>query len=158
MQNGPNVTQTTPRHSEKTPSGSQPAAATKPCTRGDLRTSRTIPAASARMPSPRTGAPSPSSCRSKLSSRRNQARDPNPSRDDSMATHPSPFKFIPRRSITESSAVACSTPWPRTAEVQGSTSIAHQADPSCCDQRDHILHGRNVSTAMPSRRSSPIEG
>jgi hypothetical protein len=118
----------------------------------------TVPMASARAPSPRTGAPSLSSCRSKSSSRRNQARDPNPSRDDSTATHPSPFEFIPQQSINESSAMAQSMPRPRTAEVQGSMSIACQADPSCRDQRDHVLHGRNVSTVMPSRRSSPIEG
>jgi len=114
--------------------------------------------ASAQVPSPRTGAPSPSSCCSKLSSWHNQARDPNPSRDDSTVTHLSPFEFIPQRSITESSAAARSMPRPRTAEVQDSTSRACQADPSCCDRQDHILHGRNVSTAMLSCRSSPIEG
>ena len=141
----------TPRHSEKTPGGSQPAAATKPRTRGDLRTSRTVPMASAR-------APSPSSHCSKSSSRRNRARDPNPSRNDSTATHPSPFEFMPRRSVTESSAAARSMLRPRTAEVQGSTSRACQACPSHRDQQDHVLHGRNVSMAMPSCRSSPIEG
>jgi len=106
MHPGTDMAHLTPRHSEKTPGGSQPAAATKPRTRGDLRTSMTISTASAQAPSPRTGAPSPSSCRSKLSSCRNWARDPNPSRDDSTATHPLPFEFIPQRSITESSAAA----------------------------------------------------
>jgi len=31
-------------------------------------------------------------------------------------------------------------------------------DPSHCDQQDHVLHGRNVSTAMPLCRLSLIEG
>jgi hypothetical protein len=86
---GPDMVQLTPCHNEKTPSGSQPAAATKPRTRGDLRMSRTIPTASVRVPSP-------SSHYSKLSSRRNRARDPNLSRDDLTVTHLSPFEFMPR--------------------------------------------------------------
>jgi hypothetical protein len=55
-------------------------------------------------------------------------------------------------------ATACSTPHPRTAEVQGSTSRAHQVGPSCCDQHDHAMHGRNVSMALPSCRLSPSKG
>jgi len=49
-------------------------------------------------------------------------------------------------------------PRPRTAEVQGSTSRAHQVGPSHHDQHDHALHERNVSMAMPSRRLSLSEG
>jgi hypothetical protein len=145
------MAQSTPHHSEKTPGGSQPAAAMKPCTRGDSRTSRTIPTASAQ-------APSPSSHCSKSSSRHNRARDPNPSRDDSTATHLSPFEFMPQRSVTELLAAAQSTLCLRTAEVQGSMSRAHQVGPSRRDQHDHALHGRNVSMARLSRRSSPSEG
>jgi len=42
MQTGSDMAQPMPCHSEKTPGGSQPAAATKPCTRGDLRMSRCL--------------------------------------------------------------------------------------------------------------------
>jgi hypothetical protein len=100
----PDVAQSTPCHNEKTPSGSQPAATMKPHTQGDWRMSKTIPTASVRVSSPRTGAPSPSSRYLKSSSRRNRARDPNLSRDDSTATHLSPFEFMPRQPVTELSA------------------------------------------------------
>ena len=111
-QTGPDMAQMTPRHSEKTPGGSQPAAATKPRTQGDSMMSRTVPMASVQ-------APSPSSHCLQLSSWRNWARDPNPSRDDLTVTHPSPFKFMPQQTVTEASAAARSTLHLRTAEFQG---------------------------------------
>jgi hypothetical protein len=103
---GTDMAQSTPRHTEKIPVGSTPAAATKPRTRGDSRTSRTVPPASTRALSSRTGAPSPSSRRSQSSSQRNRARDPNPLRSDLAATHPSPFDFLPCRTGNEVSAAA----------------------------------------------------
>jgi len=135
---------------KKTPGGSQPAAAMKPHTWGDLRMSRTVPTASAQ-------APSMSSCHLQLSSRHNRARDPNPSRDDLTVTHPSPFKFIPQQAVTEASAVAHSMLHPRTPEIPGGMSRACQAGPSHHDHHDHAVHGRNVSMAQPSHRSSPSE-
>ena len=111
MQAGPDVAQATSHHNEKAPSSSQPAAATKPHTRGDLRTSKTVP-----MPS--VQAPSLSSHRSHLNSRCNQARDPNPSRDDPAVTHPLPFEFLPQRTGNEASAAGHSAPHPRTPEIQ----------------------------------------
>jgi len=154
---GPDVAQSTPHHTEKIPVGSTPATATKPRTRGDSRTSRTVPPAGARALSLRTGAPSPSSCRSQLSSQRNWARDPNPLRSDSAATHPSPFDFLPRRTGNEASAAAQPAQQPITPENQGGMSRARQTGSSRRDHRDHISTGRNDATALPSRISSPSE-
>ena len=72
----------------KIPVGSTPAAVTKPRTRGDSRTSRTVPPASTRALSSRTGAPSPSSRCSQSSSQHNRSRDPNPLRSDWAAQRP----------------------------------------------------------------------
>jgi hypothetical protein len=154
---GPDVAQSTPRHTEKIPAGSTPAAATKPRTRGDSRTSRTVPPASIRALSSRTGAPSPSSRRSQSSSQCNWARNPNPLRSDSAATHPSPFDFLPCRTGNEASAAAQSAQWPITPDNQGGTSRARLTGTSCCDRRDHVSTGRNDAMALPSRRSSPSE-
>jgi hypothetical protein len=154
---GPDVAQSTPRHTEKIPASSTPAAATKPRTRGDSRTSRTVPPASARALSSRTGAPSPSSCRSQLSSQRNQARDPNSLRSDLAMTHLSPFDFLPRRTGNEALAAAWAAQRLTTPENQGGTRRAHQMGSSCCDHRDHISTGRNDAAALPSHRSSPSE-
>jgi len=154
---GPDVAQSTPRHTEKMPAGSTPAAATKPRTRGDSRTSRTVPPASIRALSLRTGAPSPSSRRSQSSSQRNRARDPNPLRSDSAATHPSPFDFLPHRTGNEASAAAQSAQWPITPDNQGGTSRARLTGSSRRDHRDHVSTGQNDATALPSRRSSPSE-
>jgi hypothetical protein len=150
-QDAADVAQPMPRHNEKAPSGSQPAAATKPRTQGDSRTAKTVPTPSVR-------APSPSSCRSHSSSRRNRARDANPSRDDTAAMHPSPFKFLPRRQGHEASAAGRSTPRPRTPENQGSMSRACQAGPSRRDNYDHTPSFRDVETVQSSCRSSPGEG
>jgi len=154
---GPDVAQSMPRHTEKIPAGSTPAAATKPRTRGDSRTSRTVPPASARALSSRTGAPSPSSCCSQSSSQRNWARDPNPLRSDSAATHPSPFDFLPCRTGNEASAPARPVQQPITPENQGGTSRARQMGSSRRDHWDHISTGRNDNTALPLRRSSLSE-
>jgi hypothetical protein len=157
MQSGTDVAQSTPCHTEKIPAGSTPAAVTKPCTRGDSRTSRTVPPASARALSSRTGAPSPSSCRSQSSSQHNRARDPNPLRSDSAATHLSPFDFLPHRTGNEASAAAQAAQWPITPGDQGGTSRARQTGSSHHDHRDHILTGRDDTTALPSCRSSLSE-
>jgi len=154
---GTDVAQSTPLHTEKIPVGSTPAAATKPRTQGDSRTSRTVPPASTRALSSRTGAPSPSSRRSQSSSQRNRARDPNPLRSDSAATHPSPFDFLPRRTGNEASAAARAAQWPIASGDQGGTSQAHQMGSSHHDHRDHISTGRDDAAALPSRRSSPSE-
>jgi len=154
---GTDVAQSTPRHTEKIPAGSTPAAVMKPRTRGDLWTSRTVPPASIRALSSRTGAPSPSSCRSQSSRQRNQAKDPNPLRSDSAATHPSPFDFLPRRTGNEASAAARSAQRPITPDNQGGTSRACLMGSSCRDHWDHVSTGRNDATALPSRRSSLSE-
>jgi hypothetical protein len=151
------MAQSTPRHTEKIPVGSTPAAATKPRTQGDSQTSRTVPPASTRALSSRTGAPSPSSRRSQLSSQRNRARDPNPLRSDSAVTHPSPFDFLPRRTGNEASAAALAAQWPMASGDQGGTSRARQTGSSHRDHRDHISTGRDDAAALPSRRSSPSE-
>ena len=119
---GTDVAQSTPRHTKKIPVGSTPAAATKPCTRGDSRTSKTVPPASTRALSSRTGAPSPSSHRLQLSSQRNRARDPNPLRSDSAATHPLPFDFLPHRTGNEASAAARAVQRPIGSGDQGGMS------------------------------------
>jgi hypothetical protein len=154
---GPDVAQSTPRHTEKIPAGSTPAAAMKPHTRGDLWTSRTVPPASARALSSRTGAPSLSSHCSQSSSQRNRARDPNPLRSDLAVTHLSPFDFLPHRTGNEALAAAQAAQRPITPENQGGTSKARQMGSSRRDHRDHILTGRNDAAALPSRRSSPSE-
>ena len=154
---GPDVAQSTPHHTEKIPASSTPAAAMKPRTWGDSQTSRTVPLASARALSSRTGAPSPSSCRSQLSSQRNRTRDPNPLRSDSAVTHPSPFDFLPRRTGNEASAAAWAAQWPITPGDQGGTSRACQTGSSHRDHRDHILTGRDDTAALPLRRSSLSE-
>jgi hypothetical protein len=146
-----------PHHTEKIPAGSTPAAMMKPRTRGDSRTSRTVPTASTRALSPRTGAPSLSSHCSQSSSQRNQARDPNSLRSDSAATHPSPFNFLPCRTGNEALATARAAQWPITPGNQGGTSRACQTGSSCRDHRDHISTGRNDNMAQPSRRLSPSE-
>jgi len=151
------MAQLTPRHTEKIPVGSTPAAATKPRTRGDSRTSRTVPPATTRALISRTGVPSPSSCRSQSSSQRNRARDPNPLRSDSAATHPSPFDFLPRRTGNEASAAARAAQRPIASGDQGGTSRARQMGSSRHDHRDHISTGRDDAAALPSRRSSPSE-
>jgi hypothetical protein len=119
---GTDVAQSMPRHTEKIPVGSTPAAATKPRTQGDSRTSRTVPPASTRALSLRTGVPSPSSRRLQSSSQRNRARDPNPLRSDSTATHPSPFDFLPCRTGNEASAAAQAAQRPIASGDQGGTS------------------------------------
>jgi hypothetical protein len=141
MRGGPDVAQLTPRHTEKIPAGSTPAAVMKPRTRGDSRTSRTVPPASAQALSSRTGVPSPSSRHSQSSSQCNRARDPNPLRSDSAATHPSPFNFLPRRTGNEASAAAWAAQQPITPENQGGTSRARQMGSSCHDHWDHISTG-----------------
>jgi len=141
MRSGTDVAQLTPRHTEKIPASSTPAATMKPRTRGDLRTSRTVPPASAQALSSRTGVPSPSSCRSQSSSQCNRARDPNPLRSDSAVTHPSPFDFLPRRTGNEASAAAQAAQRPITPENKGGTSRARQTGSSCRDHRDHISTG-----------------
>jgi len=146
---GTNVAQSTPCHTEKIPLGSTPAAAMKPHTRGDSRTSRTVPPASTRALSSRTGAPSPSS-------QRNRARDPNPL-SDSAATHPSPFDFLPRRTGNGASAAARAAQRPIASGDQGGTSRARQTGSSHCDHQDHISTGRDDAAVLPSRRSSPSE-
>jgi len=156
-QSGPNMAQSTPCHTEKIPAGSTPAATMKPRTQGDSWTSRTVPPASARALSSRTGAPSPSSHCLQSSSQRNQARDPNPLRSDLAATHPSPFDFLPHRTGNEASAAAQAAQWPITPENQGGTSRARQMGSSHCDHRNHILTGQNDAVALLSRRSSPSE-
>jgi len=156
-QSGTSVAQSTPRHTEKIPAGSTPAATTKPCTQGDSRTSRTVPPASIRALSSRTGAPSPSSHCSHSSSQRNQARDPNPLRSDSAATHPSPFDFLPRRTGNEASAAAQSAQRPITPDNQGGASRARTTGSSRRDHRDPVLTGRNDTTALPSCRLSLSE-
>jgi hypothetical protein len=154
---GTDVAQSTPCHTEKIPTGSTPAAAMKPRTRGDLWTSRTVPPASTRALSSRTGAPSPSSRRSQSSSQRNQARDPNPLRSDSAMTHLSPFDFLPCRTGNEASAAAQVAQRPIAPGDQGGTSRACQTGSSRRDHWDHILTGRDDAAALPSRRSSPSE-
>jgi hypothetical protein len=154
---GPDVAQSTPRHTEKIPAGSTPAATTKPRTRGDSQTSRTVPPASIRALSLRTGAPSPSSHCSQSSSQRNRPRDSNPLRSDSAATHPSPFDFLPRRTGNEASAAAQPAQQPITPKNQGGTSRARPTGSSCRDHQDHISTGRNDATPRPSRISSPSE-
>jgi hypothetical protein len=154
---GPDVAQSTPCHTEKIPAGSTPAAVTKPCTRGDSQTSRTVPLASIQALSSRTGAPSPSSHHSQSSSQRNWARDPNPLRSDSAATHLSPFDFLPCRTGNEASAAAQPAQWPITPENQGGTSRARPTGSSRHDHRDHISTGRNDATALLLHRSSPRE-
>jgi hypothetical protein len=119
---GTDVAQSTPRHTEKIPVSSTPTAMTKPRTRGDSRTSRTVPPASTRALSSRTGAPSPSSRRSQSSSQRNQARDPNILRSDSAATHLSPFDFLPHRTGNEASAAAWAVQRLIASGDQGGTS------------------------------------
>jgi hypothetical protein len=156
-QSGTDVAQSTPRHTEKIPVGSTPAAATKPHTQGDSRTSRTVPPASTRALSSRTGAPSPSSRHSQLSSQRNRARDPNPLRSDSAATHPLPFDFLPRRTGNEVLAAARAAQRPIASGDQGGTSRAHQTGSSRRDHWDHIPTGRDDAAALPLRRSSPSE-
>jgi len=146
-----------PRHTEKIPAGSTTAAATKPRTRGDSRTSRTVPTTSIPALSSRTGAPSQNSRHSQLSSQHNRVRDPNPLRSDSAATHPSPFDFLPCRTGNEASAAARAAQWPITPENQGGTSRARQMGSNCRDHQDHISTGRNDNTAMPLCRSSPSE-
>ena len=157
MQSGTNMAQSTPCHTEKIPAGSTPAAAMKPCTRGDSWTSRTVPPASARALSSRTGTPSPSSRHSQSSSQCNRARDPNPLRSDLAATHLSPFDFLSCRTGNEASAAARAAQQPITPENQGGTSRARQTGSSRRDHRDHISTGRNDTTALPSCRSSPSE-
>jgi hypothetical protein len=154
---GTNMAQLTPRHTEKIPVGSTPAAATKPRTRGDLRTSRTVPPASTQALSSRTGAPSPSSRRLQSSSQRNRARDPNPLRSDSAVTHPSPFDFLPRRTGNEASAAARAAQQPIASGDQGGMSRACQTGSSHHDHQDHISTGRDNAAVLPSRRSSPSE-
>jgi hypothetical protein len=154
---GTDVAQSMPCHTEKIPAGSTPAAATKPHTRGDSRTSRTVPPASAQALSSRTGAPSPSSRCSQLSSQHNRARDPNSLRSDSAATHLSPFDFLPRRIGNDASAAARAAQRPITPGDQGGTSRAHQTGSSHRDHQDHISTGRDDATALLSRRSSPSE-
>ena len=154
---GTNVAHLTPRHTEKIPVGSTPAAATKPHTQGDSRTSRTVPPASTRALSSRTGVPSPSSCRSQSSSQRNQARDPNPLRSDLAATHPLPFDFLPRRTGNEASAAAWAAQRPIASGDQGGTSQARQTGSSRRDHWDHIVTGRDNAVALPSCRLSPSE-
>jgi len=105
----------------------------------------------------RTGAPSSSSRHSQSSSQRNRARDPNPLRSDSAATHLLPFNFLPHRTGNEASAAAQAAQWPITPENQGGTSRARQMGSSHHDHQDHISTGRNDTTALPSRRSSPSE-
>jgi len=117
MRSGTDVAQSTPHHTEKIPVSSTPAATTKPRTRGDSRTSRTVPPASTRALSSRTGVPSPSSHRSQSSSQRNRARDPNPLRSDSAATHPSPFNFLPHRTGNEALAAAQAVPMVTTTFI-----------------------------------------
>jgi hypothetical protein len=156
-QSGPNVAQLTPHHTEKIPAGSTPAAATKPRTRGDSQTSRTVPPASIRALSSRTGAPSLSSCCSQSSSQCNQARDPNLLRSDSAVTHPLPFNFLPHRTGNKTSAAAQPAQQPITPKNQGGTSRAHPMGSSRRDHRDHISTGRNDTTALPSHISSPSE-
>jgi hypothetical protein len=119
---GTDVAQSTPHHTEKIPTSSTPAATTKPRTQGDSQTSRTVPPASARALSSRTGAPSPSSCRSQLSSQHNWARDPNPLRSDSAATHPSPFDSLPCRTGNEALTAAQAAQRPITPGDQGGPS------------------------------------
>jgi hypothetical protein len=138
---GTDVAQSMPHHTEKISAGSTPTATMKPHTRGDSRTSRTVPPASARALSSRTGAPSPSSRRSQSSSQRNRARDPNPLRSDSAATHPLPFNFLPHRTGNEVSAAAQAAQRPITPGDQGGTSRAHQMGSSHRDHRDHISTG-----------------
>jgi hypothetical protein len=138
---GTDVAQSTPRHTEKIPVGSTAAAATKPCTRGDSRTSRTVPPASTRALSSRTGAPSPSSRRLQLSSQCNRTRDPNPLRSDSAATHLSPFDFLPHRTGNEASAAARAAQRPIASGDQGGTNRARQTGSSRHDHRDHISTG-----------------
>jgi hypothetical protein len=138
---GTDVAHSTPRHTKKIPVGSTPAAATKPHTRGDSWTSRTVPPASTRALSSRTGAPSPSSRHSQSSSQRNQARDPNPQRSDLAVTHPSPFNFLPCRTGNEASAAARAAQRPIASGDQGGTSRARQTGSSRCDHWDHILTG-----------------
>jgi hypothetical protein len=154
---GPDVAQSTPCHTEKIPAGSTTAAATEPRTRGDSQTSRTVPPASIRALSSRTGAPSPSSRCSQSSSQRNRARDPNPLRSDSAATHPSPFDFLPCGTGNKASAAARPAQQPITPDNQGGTSRARPTGSSRCDHRDHISTGRNDTMALPSRRPSPSE-
>jgi len=154
---GPDVAQSMPRHTEKIPAGSTPAAATKPRTRGDSQTSRTVPPASIRALSLRTGAPSLSSRCSQSSSQCNWARDPNPLRSDSAVTHPSPFDFLARRTGNEASAAARSAQRLITPDNQGGTSRARPMGSSRRDHQDHVLTGRNDTTALLSRRSSPSE-
>jgi hypothetical protein len=154
---GTDMAQLTPRHTKKIPVGSTPTAATKPRTQGDSRTSRTVPPASTRALSSRTGAPSPSSHRSQSSSQRNRARDPNPLRSDSAATHPSPFDFLPCRTGNKVSAAARAAQRPIASGDQGGTSQAHQTGSSCRDHQDHISTGRDDAAALPSHRSSPSE-
>jgi len=156
-QSGTDVAHSTPCHTEKIPVGSTPAATMKPRTRGDLRTSGTVPPASTRALSLRTGAPSPSSCHSQSSSQRNQARDPNPLRSDSAATHPSPFDLLPRRTDNEASAAAWAVQRPIASGDQGGTSQAHQMGSSRRDHRDHISTGQDDAAALPSRRLSLSE-
>jgi hypothetical protein len=151
------MAQLMPHHTEKIPAGSTPAATTKPRTRGDSRTSRTVPPASARALSSRTGAPSTSSRRLQLSSQRNWARDPNPLRSDLAATHPSPFDFLPRRTGIEALAAAQPAQRPITPKKQGGTSRVCQTGSSRCDYRDHISTGQNDATALPSCISFPSE-
>jgi hypothetical protein len=141
MRSGTDVAQSTPRHAEKIPAGSTPTAATKPHTRGDSRTSRTVPPASIRALSSRTGAPSLSSCHLQLSSQCTWARDPNPLRSDSAVTHPLPFDFLPCRTGNKASAAARSAQRPITPDNQGGTSRARPTGSSCCDHRDSILTG-----------------
>jgi hypothetical protein len=157
MQSGPDVAQSTPCHTEKIPAGSTPAATTKPRTRGDSRTSRTVPPASIQALSSRTGAPSLSSRCSQSSSQRNRARDLNPLRSDLAATHQSPFDFLPRRTGNEASAAARPAQRPITPENQGGMSRARLTGSSRRDHRDHISTGRNDAMARPSRIPSLSE-
>jgi len=154
---GTDVAQSTPHHTEKIPTSSTPAATTKPRTQGDSQTSRTVPPASARALSSRTGAPSPSSCRSQLSSQHNRARDPNPLRSDSAATHPSPFDSLPCRTGNEALTAAQAAQRPITPGDQGGPSWAHQTGSSRHDHRDHISTGQDDAAALPSCRLSPSE-
>jgi hypothetical protein len=156
-QSGTDVAHSTPRHTEKIPAGSTSAAVTKPRTRGDSWTSRTVPPASAQALSLRTGVPSPSSRHLQSSSQRNRAMDPNPLRSDSAMTHLSPFDFLPHRTGNEASAAARAAQWPITPENQGGTSRACQTGSSCHDHQDHILTGRDDTTALPSCRLSLSE-
>jgi hypothetical protein len=155
MQSGTDVAQSMPCHTEKIPVGSTPTAAMKPRTRGDPRTSRTVPPASTQAMSSRTGAPSPSSRHSQSSSQHNRARDPNPLRSDSAVTHPSPFDFLPCRTGNEASAAAQAAQRPIASGDQGGMSRARQMGSSRRDHRDHISTGRDNAAALPSHRSSP---